>query len=208
MALASRIADSLLHRLRHRRCPLRADDAAPQRDLRCDAGAIARTRIGESQVRIVNQADSKFFGFEPVDVLGYKVMISDREKTAIDCIDLPALAGGVGEAATILANASRRFDWTKVADYLERIGSGALARRFGWLVDHVKADVPAEIRDRLLRLAARSRKTWLGPDPARASAVHGAIGYDETWRLFVNVTREELHGSAGLGRRKTVRKDS
>jgi predicted transcriptional regulator of viral defense system len=164
--------------------------------------------VGESQVRIVNQADSKFFGFEPVDVLGYKVMISDREKTAIDCSDRPALAGGVGEAATILANASRRFDWTKVADYLERIGSGALARRFGWLVDHVKADVPAEIRDRLLRLAARSRKTWLGPDPARASAVHGAIGYDETWRLFVNVTREELHGSAGLGRRKTVRKDS
>jgi predicted transcriptional regulator of viral defense system len=164
--------------------------------------------VGESQVRIVNQADSKFFGFEPVDVLGYKVMISDREKTAIDCCDRPALSGGVGEAATILANASRRFDWTKVADYLERIGSGALARRFGWLVDHVKADVPAEIRDRLLRLAARSRKTWLGPDPARASAVHGAIGYDETWRLFVNVTREELHGSAGLGRRKTVRKDS
>jgi predicted transcriptional regulator of viral defense system len=164
--------------------------------------------VGASQVRIVNQADSKFFGFEPVDVLGYKVMISDREKTAIDCSDRPALAGGVGEAATILANASRRFDWTKAADYLERIGSGALARRFGWLVDHVKADVPAEIHDRLLRLAARSRKTWLGPDPARASAVQGAIGYDETWRLFVNVTQEELHGSAGLGRRKTVRKDS
>ena len=164
--------------------------------------------VGESQVRIVNQADSKFFGFEPVDVLGYKVMISDREKTAIDCIDRPALAGGVGEAATILANASRRFDWTKAADYLERIGSGALARRFGWLVDHVKADVPAEIHDRLLRLAARSRKTWLGPDPGRTSAVHGAIGYDETWRLFVNVTQEELHGSAGLGRRKPVRKDS
>jgi predicted transcriptional regulator of viral defense system len=163
-------------------------------------------KVGESQVRIVNQADSKFFGFEPVDVLGYKVMISDSEKTAIDCIDRPALAGGVGEAATILATASRRFDWTKAADYLERIGSGALGRRFGWLVDHVKADVPPEVRDRLLRLAAQSRKTWLGPEPARA--VQGAVGYDKTWRLFVNVTREELHGSTGLGRRKAIRKDS
>jgi hypothetical protein len=37
--------------------------------------------------------------------------------------------------------------------------------------------------------------------------VHGAIGYDETWLVFVNVTQEELGGSAGLGRRKTVRKD-
>src|ERR1035437_5362373 len=41
-------------------------------------------KIGEAQVRIVNAATSKFFGFEPVDVLGYKVMISDREKTAIE----------------------------------------------------------------------------------------------------------------------------
>ena len=164
--------------------------------------------VGESRVRIVNLSANKFFGFESVDVLGYKVMISDREKTAIDCIDRPDLAGGVGEAATILATASRRFDWNKAADYLERIGSGALARRFGWLVDYVKADIPLAVRDRVLTLAARSRKTWLGPDPARARAVQDAIGYDETWRLFVNVTREELQGSAGLGRRKTVKKDS
>src|SRR5579864_8046234 len=77
--------------------------------------------VGESRVRIVNLADSRFFGFEPVDVLGYKVMLSDREKTTIDCIDRPALAGGVGETATILATASRRFDWTKAVDYLERM---------------------------------------------------------------------------------------
>jgi hypothetical protein len=113
-------------------------------------------------------SDNKFFGFEPVDVLGYKVMISDREKSAIDCIDHMALAGGVGEAATILATASRRFDWNKADRYLERIGSVARVRRLGWLVDHVKADIPPEMRNRLLRLAGRRRKTWLGPDPARA----------------------------------------
>ena len=169
---------------------------------------LREREVGESRVRIVNLAESKFFGFEPVDVLGYKVVISDREKTAIDCIDRPALAGGVGEAATILATASRRFDWNKAADYLERIKSGALARRFGWLVDHVKADIPLAVRDRLIRLAAQSRKTWLGTDPARAREVKEAIGYDETWRLFVNVPREELHGSAGLGRRKAIRKES
>jgi predicted transcriptional regulator of viral defense system len=164
--------------------------------------------VGQSRVRIVNLSANKFFGFESVDVLGYKVMISDREKTAIDCIDRPALAGGVGEAATILATASRRFDWNKAVEYLERIGSGALARRFGWLADYVKAEVPPAASDRLLHMAARSRKTYLGPDPARARAEEGASGYDETWRLFVNVKREELHGSAGLGRRKAVKKDS
>jgi predicted transcriptional regulator of viral defense system len=162
-------------------------------------------RVGEAQVRIVNPSADKFFGFEPIDVLGYKVIISDREKTAIDCVDRPALAGGVGEAATILANASRRFDWKKAADYLQRIESAALVRRFGWLADQVKADMPAEVREHLLSLTGRSTRAWLGPAPEHA--VPRAIGYNETWRLFVNVPTEELHGSTGLGRRKAVRKE-
>jgi hypothetical protein len=73
-------------------------------------------------------------------------------------------------------------------------------------MDHAKADMPAEIRERLLVLAARGPRTWLGANPLRK--VPGAIGYDKTWRLFVNVKPEELHGSIALGRRKTVKKDS
>jgi len=168
---------------------------------------VRAREVGEARVRIVNPSPDKFFGFEPVDVLGYKVMISDREKTAIDCVDRPALAGGVGEAAMILATASRRFEWTKVVNYLQRIESGALVRRFGWLVDHVAADMPTEIRARLMGMTGGgSTRARLGP--LHYHKVQDTIGYDKTWRLFVNVSREELHGSAGLGRRKTVRKDS
>ncbi len=168
---------------------------------------VRAREVGEARVRIVNPSPDKFFGFEPVDVLGYKVMISDREKTAIDCVDRPALAGGVGEAAMILATAGRRFDWNKVVNYLQRIESGALVRRFGWLADHVAADMPVEIRERLIGMAGSgSTRARLGP--LHYHKVQDAIGYDKTWRLFVNVSREELHGSTGLGRRKTVRKDS
>jgi predicted transcriptional regulator of viral defense system len=161
--------------------------------------------VGEA--RADRQSPDKFFGFEPVDVFGYKVMISDREKTAIDCVDRPALAGRVGEAAMILVTASRRFDWTKVAKDLQLIESGALVRRFGWLADHVAADMPAEIRERLISMTGGGgTRARLGP--LHYHKVQDAIGYDKTWPLFVNVSREELHGSAGLGRRKTVRKDS
>jgi len=161
-------------------------------------------RVGEAQVRIVNPVPRKFFGFGPVNVLGYKTVISDREKTVIDCIDRPHMAGGVGEAAYILATASRRFDWEKAVGYLERIGSAALVRRFGWLVDHTGADIPAGERERLLRLAGHSRMAFLGPK----GEMKGAIGYDDTWRLFVNVTPQELSGSAGLGRRRTVKREA
>jgi predicted transcriptional regulator of viral defense system len=161
--------------------------------------------VGGSKVQIVAQADSKFFGFSEVDVLGYKVVLSDREKTAIDCIDHPEYAGGVGEAATIFATASRRrFDWDKASDYLERIGAGALARRFGWLADFIQADIPPSPRARISALAARSRKTWLGASPE--NPVARAIGFDEAWKVFVNVAPEELHGIAGLGKRMAVEK--
>ncbi len=162
--------------------------------------------VGESRVRITNQSPRKFFGFAPVDVLGYKVMMSDREKTAIDCIDRQELAGGIGEAATILATASRRFDWRKAGDYLDRIGSGALIRRFGWLADHAHAEMPTGLRTHLVQQARRSRQTWLGSDPARAR-VEGAIGFDGIWRVFVNVTARELSESAGLGRSKKPDKE-
>lgn len=162
--------------------------------------------IGEARLRIINQTAKKFFGFESVDVLGQKVMMSDREKTALDCIDHPELAGGIGEAAAILANASRRFDWTKAASYIDRFGSSPLLHRVGWLLDHVKADVPNDVRAHLLDVSTHTRKTWLGPGPALARAQH-AIGFDETWRLLVNVSAEELRASAGLGQRKTIRKD-
>jgi predicted transcriptional regulator of viral defense system len=167
---------------------------------------VRARRIGEGRARIVNPKLGKFFGFSPVDVFGYQVMMSDREKTAIDCIDRPALAGGVGEAASILAAASRRLDWPKATEYLLRIDSTALVRRFGWLMDHVKADMPTQIRERLLLVALHGPRTWMGPDPARK--VPDAIGYDKTWRLFVNVSREELRESAGLGQRKALKKDA
>ena len=79
--------------------------------------------------------------------------------------------------------------------------------RSTWLADHVAADMPAEIRERLIGMTGGgSTRARLGP--LHYHKVQDAIGYDKTWRLFVNVSREELHGSAGLGRRKTVRKES
>jgi predicted transcriptional regulator of viral defense system len=160
--------------------------------------------LNDSKVRIVNPVPRKFFGFSPVDVLGYAVQMSDIEKTAIDCIDRPDLCGGIGEAATILAAASRRCDWSKVASYLQQIASKPLTQRCGWLADHVGAEIPTDARAQIRQLASKGRKTFLGPKKAPP----GAIGYDETWHLVVNVTPAELHGSAGLGRKQSIRKDT
>ena len=161
-------------------------------------------RLLDAEVRIVNPVPRKFIGFGPADVLGYNVMMSDIEKTAIDCVDRPDLSGGIGEAAAIVAATSRRGEWHKTIDYLERIGSKPLMQRYGFLSDYVGGDMPEDVRAHLLRLASGSRKTILGAK----KPVPGGIGYDATWRLSVNVSAEELRESAGLGRRHTTRKDA
>lgn len=157
-------------------------------------------RVLDIEVRIINPVARKFFGFGPVEVLGYTVMMSDREKTVIDCIDRPDLSGGEGEAATVLATACRRIDWNKTATYLERMASKTLTRRFGWLADHSGATIPEDVRRHLQDLARGSGKAFFGPRIPKP----GAIGYQDSWQLAVNVARHELSDSAGIARRHTV----
>ena len=157
-------------------------------------------RVLDTEVRIINSVQRKFFGFGPVDVLGYSVMMSDREKTVIDCIDRPSLAGGEGEAATILATACRRIDWHKAVTYLERMSSKTLTRRFGWLAERAGATFPDDVRAHLNDLAKGSGKAFFGPRIPRP----GAIGYQDIWQLTVNIASHELRDSAGIARRHSV----
>ena len=157
-------------------------------------------RVLDSEVRIVNPVLRKFFGFRPVDVLSYTVMMSDREKTAIDCIDRPDLAGGEGEAATVLATACRRIDWHKAAGYLDRMSSRTLTRRFGWLAERAGATIPEDVRTHLQDLAKGSGRAYFGPRTPKPDA----IGYQESWQLTVNVASHELSDSAEIARPRSV----
>ena len=157
-------------------------------------------RVLDTEVRIVNPVQRKFFGFGPVDVLGYTVTMSDREKTVIDCIDRPSLAGGEGEAATIVATACRRIDWHRATTYLERMASRTLTRRFGWLTDHAGATIPEDVLAHLHGLAKGSGKAFFGPRIPRP----GAIGYQDSWQLTANIASHELHDSSGIARRHSV----
>ena len=157
-------------------------------------------RVLDTEVRIVNPVPRKFFGFGPVDVLGYTVMMSDREKTAIDCIDRPELAGGEGEAAIVLGTACRRIDWHKAASYLERMSSKTLTRRFGWLAERAGATIPEDVRMHLHDLAKGNGRAYFGP----RLPVPGAIGYRDSWQLTANLASHELRDSAGIARRRSV----
>lgn len=160
-------------------------------------------RILNSEIRIVNPRSTKFFGFATVDVLGFRVQMSDPEKTAIDCIDRPDLAGGVSDAVHILARASRTMNWEKAVDYLLRMESVALMRKVGWLLDYIGADMPDHLRARLLD-EARTRRSVAILGPRETSKE--VIGYQGEWKLRANVSESDLAESDGLSKRRTIKR--
>ena len=160
-------------------------------------------RVLDTEVRIVNPVPRKLFGSVPVDVLGYTVMMSDREKTAIDCVDRPELVGGEGEAATVLATACCGIDWHKAASYLERMSSRTLTRRFGWLAERAGAEVPEDVITHLRDLVKGTGRAYYGP----RTPVPGAIGYQDSWQLTVNVASHELSDSVGIARRRSANRE-
>jgi predicted transcriptional regulator of viral defense system len=67
--------------------------------------------------RLVNLPERKFFGFQPITIDGYKINISEREKTIADCLDQTRYCGGIPEIAKALWYGREEIDFNKLAEY-------------------------------------------------------------------------------------------
>src|SRR5712691_1346690 len=73
----------------------------------------ART-VEDAEIRFVTIPPRKFFGFNGYSVYGRNTRISDPEKTLIDCVDRPDLAGGPTELTRIVHAAMAEIDPEKL----------------------------------------------------------------------------------------------
>lgn len=160
------------------------------------AGYRPRRLLGAS-IRFVHLTPRKFFGYETIRVFGYPVLMSDREKTIIDCVDKMNLAGHASEVRRMIAAAARRINWEKITRYLEQIGSVSLIQRFGFLATTTETSIPPDTRARLLQRLHPSSRSILGP----AKKPPHAIGYDQDWQLMVHLTSQDLDGEVALNRK-------
>ena len=160
------------------------------------SGLRTRQLLGAS-IRFAHLTPRKFFGYETIQVFGYPVMMSDREKTIIDCVDKMNLAGNASEVRRMIATVARRIDWEKIVHYLEQIDSVSLIQRFGFLAATTEASLPPDARARLQEHLRPSSRSILGP----AKKPPRAIGYDQDWQLMVHLTPQDLGGEVALSRK-------
>ncbi len=138
-----------------------------------------------TQFRFVLIQQQDYFGTKKHWVTKQEsIEISDLERTVIDGLRQPEYCGGVTEVAKGLWMRHQDMDATKLVDYALRLGTGAVIRRLGYLLE-LYAIAP-EIE--LVRLRSALTATYVPLDPILPK--EGT--YLRRWRLQLNITPQEL----------------
>ncbi|OIO09345.1 MAG: hypothetical protein AUJ52_06620 [Elusimicrobia bacterium CG1_02_63_36] len=160
--------------------------------------ALARPKrpieIKNARFEFINLTPKRMFGFMETEKSGEKLNVSDLERTVLDAIDRPELVGGIEAAAEAVFQAGKQIEFAKLLDYLRRFDDSALARRLGYLCELLKVPLPKNLSG------------YLSAQTKRLPAYLGAPGrwgkegpLDKSWRLVINVPREELLGEIHIG---------
>jgi predicted transcriptional regulator of viral defense system len=128
------------------------------------------------------------FGTEQRLVLGENIVVSDPEKTALDCLEYGIGAFDFGELTAIVGRVLRRGQDERLADYIHRFESGPLARRLGALAVLAKVDLSPALHDALRSFPIPATPICL--DLSRPATTSDFI--DRTWGVRVNAAPSDL----------------
>lgn len=134
--------------------------------------------------RFVQVRPNKFFGHIERRTDRGTFTITDREKTLVDALDHPELCGGIRLVADIVSQAAEALDWAKVDQYLVRMGSGAVYKRLGFIVEEWLPQIKIPQRaQRLKRWQARLTGGYALLAPGEPPTGRAC----SRWRVRVNV---------------------
>jgi predicted transcriptional regulator of viral defense system len=151
--------------------------------------------VHAAQFRRVRVAPARFFGTRRIRRRGELVVVSDPERTILDCLERPDLGGGLGGVLRILESAGPRLDFERMDRYLARLGRRSLALRLGFLLEQLPSGArpPAA---RLRRWVARPTDPYV---PLGAPNEFGRRGpHDARWHIIRNVPESLLHAEVDL----------
>lgn len=129
------------------------------------------------QFRIVSVKKDKYFGLEKAWVSESPFMIANREKTIIDGLDLPRYVGGIGAVAKALKDSWDSLDERRLREYAGRMGSSAVAKRLGYLMESQAVGDPEALRE-----SVQLAKGFPSLDPTLPK--DGT--YNRRWGLLIN----------------------
>jgi predicted transcriptional regulator of viral defense system len=151
-------------------------------------GRLAPRELEGSTVRFVHLSKPKFFGSQLYPLYARQVPISSPAKTLIDCLDRPALAGGVTEVVRVADRALAKISTEEAVETAIRFGSKSVMQRLGAICDLVDRPLPDPARQHLRAAIPKSARSRFG----RGYPLEGDIGYVAAWGLFIDARRDAL----------------
>jgi predicted transcriptional regulator of viral defense system len=137
-------------------------------------------RLGEQKVRFVTVRQRKLFGSVRSDGYQAPVWVADLEKTLLDSLDAPSLAGPMPVIIAALDHAARygRLDHDRLVTYAIRMGGPVLCRRLGYFMDKLEISGSEALE------AYLGRKSAVPLEPGRAP--HSGAQVDPRWRVYAD----------------------
>lgn len=79
----------------------------------------------------------KFYGHTKEWRGARQILVTDKEKTLVDCADDVERAGTIEELSKAVKAASSEISWRKLNDYVQRFPNGAVKKRLGFLFERL-----------------------------------------------------------------------
>lgn len=119
------------------------------------------------------------------------VIVSDQERTILDCLHLPRHAGGITEVAGSLLRAWPVLDQKRLDAHVKRLALSSVARRLGALIETLEPPNAGGFLRGLAQGPWRGRPVSLDPNLPATGDVN------PRWGVLMNVPADEL---AAIGR--------
>jgi len=128
--------------------------------------------------KIIRVKPEKIFGTEKLWIDETEILITNKEKTIVDCLDKPKYAGGIIEVTKALQEKSINLE--KLKKYSIKLNNSAVTRRLGYLCD--KLEIPIDLDYKKLKNYLKKARNYIPLDP---TMLHE--GYKDTkWQVIVN----------------------
>jgi len=135
------------------------------------------------QYEIVTVAGKKFFGHVKEWRSGLPVLITDKEKTLIDCADDVDRGGSIEELAKAVVEGAKEISWKRLHEYAARFPNGAVTKRLGYLFEVLVPKLPNEAKQ-VLNLW--QQKLTAGISPLVTSIENNTKKISTRWKILVN----------------------
>lgn len=93
----------------------------------------------KTKVQYIRLDKKRFFGYETIKYAKSEIVVSNKEKTIIDCVAFPEYSGGMGNAAAMIMQLCKdqKIDWKLLCNYALQMENQALLHRLGYVFEEI-----------------------------------------------------------------------